>query len=83
MHHKHTTKTAARLSVRVNRRNPNHHLWNNNGTWWIHLTLHRGRHKHRERLSLRTKNVEAARAARDEILANLERWLEAGEEVAG
>ena len=29
----------SKLSVRVNRKNPNHHLWNNNGTWWFHCTV--------------------------------------------
>ena len=26
------------LSIRTDKRNPNHHLWNNNGTWYIAYT---------------------------------------------
>ena len=29
-----------KLSLRVNDANENHHLWNNNGTWWVHYTVH-------------------------------------------
>ncbi len=32
--------TESKLSVRVNPANLNHHLWNNNGTWFIHCTRH-------------------------------------------
>jgi hypothetical protein len=48
-----TTRTTA---------NPNHHLWNNNGTWWLHFTLRSatGATK-RHRFSLKTANPEAAR----------------------
>ena len=28
------------LSVRIDPDNPNHHLWNNHGTWWLHYTVH-------------------------------------------
>ena len=31
----------SKLSVRINRKNENHHIWNNNGKWWCHLTLHK------------------------------------------
>ncbi len=59
-----------KLSVRTNGSNPNHHLWNNHGTWWCHFTLHEnGLTKHRQRLSLRTGDVEQARQRRDELLA--------------
>ena len=49
---------AIRLSLRTNAQNPDHHLWNNHGTWWCHLTLHtaHGR-KHRVRCSLKTASV--------------------------
>jgi hypothetical protein len=30
----------AALAVRVNRANPNHHLWLNNGTWFVHFTVY-------------------------------------------
>ena len=44
----------------------NHHIWDNNGTWWCHLSLERrsGPAK-RIRFSLRTNNVREARKRRD------------------
>jgi hypothetical protein len=33
------TKTPT-ASIRVLPDNPDHHLWNNNGTFWCHYTLH-------------------------------------------
>jgi len=33
------TKTPI-ASIRVLTDNPDHHLWNNNGTFWCHYTLH-------------------------------------------
>lgn len=69
-----TRATAAesfpRPSVRVRAANPNHHLWNNNGTWYLHYTVHPTPFtKSRVRLSLGTKCLETARQKRDEILA--------------
>lgn len=48
---------------------PDHHIWNNNGTWWVHfsVTRRRGRSK-RIRLSLRTSSKTEARKRRDQIL---------------
>ena len=61
------------LSVRVNPGNPNHHLWNNNGTWFIHYVVHPTPiTKERVRRSLRTKCLEEARALRDVLLATSE-----------
>ena len=60
------------LSVRVNNKNQNHHLWNNHGTWWLHYTLHLPDYtKRRVRKSLGTQNVGEARLRRDEILATV------------
>ena len=60
----------ATLAVRVRPDNPNHHLWNNHGTWWCHYTLHRSDFtKQRVRISLDTCNQREARARRDAILA--------------
>jgi hypothetical protein len=60
----------AQLSVRVNPANPNHHLWNNNGTWFIHYVIHPTPFtKERVRRSLGTKCLEVARARRDQLLA--------------
>jgi hypothetical protein len=59
-----------RLSIRVGAANPLHHLWNNNGTWWIHYTIHPDAcTKARVRRSLRTRELAEALARRDEILA--------------
>jgi hypothetical protein len=54
------------VSIRVNGDNPNHHLWNNNGTWFIHYTEHLPDFtKRRIRESLNTKCVAEARRRRD------------------
>ena len=54
------------LKVRVNRKNPNHHPWNNNGTWWCHYTVHNPDYtSERHRLSLNTRDVKQARHRRD------------------
>jgi hypothetical protein len=61
-------RTPDRLSVRFNLKNPDHHLWKNNGTWWCHFTVHRGDFtKYRIRASLRTSNVVEARRRRDQL----------------
>ena len=60
---------AGDLSLRVAGANPNHHLWNNNGTWFLHCTLHRPDFtKERVRTSLRTRCVHEARRRRDRVL---------------
>jgi hypothetical protein len=48
---------------------PDHHMWDNNGTWWAHfsVTRQRGRCK-RMRVSLGTKNRAEARKRRDQLL---------------
>ena len=49
--------------------NPNHHLWNNNGTWFVHYTVYPTPvTKQRIRKSLQTRCVEEARRRRDELL---------------
>ncbi len=66
------------LSVRIDTQNPRHHIWNNNGTWWIHLTLHWGNRKRRIRRSLKTSDLREAIRRRDELFARIRRE---GEEV--
>ncbi len=52
------------------RTNENHHLWNNNGTWFIHYTVYPTPvTKERIRRSLGTRDLEVARTRRDSILA--------------
>ncbi len=60
------------LSIRRRPGNRNHHLWNNNGTWFIHYTVHRPDFtKARIRFSLRTHSLSEARRRRDRILSRL------------
>jgi hypothetical protein len=59
----------SKITIRIGS-NPNHHLWNNNGTWWLHYTEHLPDYtKRRVRVSLHTHNVRAARAIRDVLLS--------------
>lgn len=62
-------KNTLTLVTRRAKENPNHHLWNNNGTWWAWASLRtsEGR-KFRHRFSLKTSDLEAARRKRDRIL---------------
>ena len=50
------------LAIRVRAENPDHHLWNNNGTFWCHYTEHLSDYtKRRVRRSLRTADRAIAR----------------------
>ena len=61
-----------KLALRVNDENPNHHLWNNRGVWWCHLTVHKSdATSERLRFSLKTREVEKARSRRDNILKDI------------
>ena len=64
-----TIKTASpAFSRRQKTEGPNHHLWNNNGTWWFHGTFHKPEGtKERVRLNLRTRDLAEARLKRDRI----------------
>jgi hypothetical protein len=58
------------VSRRQKTTHPNHHLWNNNGTWWLHCTIHlQDFTKWRLRKNLRTTDVREARQLRDHILS--------------
>lgn len=62
---------TAELAIRIRPENPNHHLWNNHGTWWCHYTLHLPDFtKRRVRASLDTRSSVQARARRDALLAS-------------
>ena len=66
-----THMKQSKLSVRVNRKNTNHHIWNNNGKWWCHFTVHKPNYtSERHRISLHTHDVREARQLRDIILAD-------------
>lgn len=57
------------LAIRLNPANPDHHLWNNNGTWFVHYTMHPTPvTKQRIRASLRTRDLTEARLRRDQLL---------------
>lgn len=59
-------------SLRISETNPNHHLWNNNGTWFLHYTVYPTPFtKERIRRSLGTKCVKTARERRDQFFSNL------------
>ena len=34
------TYSDEEIALRIDESNLNHHLWNNNGTWWIHYTVY-------------------------------------------
>jgi len=60
--------TMSKLSIRTNPENPNHHLWNNHGTWFVHYVVHPTPWtKERVRRSLGTRSIEEARRRRDEL----------------
>jgi hypothetical protein len=49
---------SSKIVLRINAANPNHHLWNNNGTWSCHYTVQRPNFtKHRIQMSLQTSNL--------------------------
>ena len=59
------------LSIRIGE-NPNHHLWLNNGVYWVHYTEHLPDHtKRRVRRSLHTNDSGIARVLRDSLLCDL------------
>ncbi|MFH0879111.1 MAG: hypothetical protein V2A34_05320 [Lentisphaerota bacterium] len=67
-----TVNNQPTLAVRINADNRKHHLWNNNGTWFIHYTVYPDRlTKARVRRSLQTKHLKTALEQRDRLLA---RW---------
>ena len=66
------TTQAEHSGIRITADNPNHHLWNNHGTWFLHYTIHpTPLTKARVRRSLGTRDLDAARARRDAFLAHL------------
>jgi hypothetical protein len=66
------TTIASQPGIRIRPENPNHHLWNNHGTWFLHYTMHpTPLTKERIRRSLGTKDLEIARKRRDSFFAAL------------
>ncbi|KAB2647958.1 MAG: hypothetical protein DVB35_04570 [Verrucomicrobia bacterium] len=65
-------KNYPRLSFRLNPNNPNHHLWNNNGTIFFDCTIHPTPYtKLRIRHSLQTSDLSTALIKRDFLLGEL------------
>ena len=63
------THSDEEIALRIDESNLNHHLWNNNGTWWVHYTIYPTPVTvERIRRSLKTKILEEARNRRDKIL---------------
>jgi hypothetical protein len=60
------------LSVRIDSRNPLHHIWLNNGVFWTHYTLNFDCRTRRFRRSLKTSDLSVAIARRDELFARLQ-----------
>ena len=68
------SSVPASASIRIRAENPNHHLWNNHGTWFLHYTIHPTPFtKERIRRSLGTKDLDLARRRRDNLFATLGR----------
>ena len=59
------------LSIRVDASNRQHHLWNNNGVWWVHYTLNFDCRTRRVRRSLKTGSLDEAIRRRDALFALL------------
>jgi hypothetical protein len=67
------TTNSEELAIRVDESNLNHHLWNNNGTWWLHYTVYPTPvTSDRRRRSLKTQNIKQARLIRDKIFHALD-----------
>ena len=61
-----------KASVRISDENLNHHLYTNNGTWWLHYTAYPTNNtSQRIRQSLKTRDVALARDRRDVVLKDL------------
>ena len=74
-----STTATPLLRVRVRAENPNHHLWNNHGTWFLHYTVHPTPFtKERVRRSLGTPRLDVARERRDACFAHLQVQASAG-----
>jgi hypothetical protein len=59
------------LSARIDTSNERHHLWLNNGTWWVHYTLNFDFRTRRVRRSLQTTSLHEAIRRRDELFERL------------
>lgn len=68
------TPQQTKIALRINDDNINHHLWNNRGVWWCHVTVHKpDATAERLRFSLKTRDIKKARTLRDRIFADIQR----------
>ena len=68
------TPQHTKICLRINDENQNHHLWNNRGVLWCHVTVHKpDATAERLRFSLRTRDIERARSLRDRIFRDIQR----------
>ena len=57
------------LAVRINPKNPVHHLFNNHGAWWCHFwIIEKNRSQQRVGVNLKTRDLQKAQIKRDNIL---------------
>lgn len=61
-------KSQEQVKLKIDKDNPNHHIWLNRGVWWCHFTVHQNAESKRIRFSLKTTDVEVARKRRDKII---------------
>lgn len=65
------SRSGEELAIRVNDSNELHHLWNNNGTWFVHYTVYPDAlTAKRVRRSLKTKSLAEAIQRRNLILSD-------------
>lgn len=65
-----TPVTSEVLSLRTRTQSGDHHIWSNNGTFWLAFTVHcQDYTKTRIRQSLGTKDIAVARQRRDALFA--------------
>jgi len=75
-----TIRKNKHASIRIWAQNPDHHLYNNNGVWFLHYTSYPTPvTTKRIRRSLKTRHLCVARERRDAFLAQL---FQGPEEVA-
>ncbi|MFP6897755.1 MAG: hypothetical protein VCA38_14220 [Roseibacillus sp.] len=70
-------KPAIRLASKARAAHSNHHLTDNNGTWWCQITVHQGPYSKRLRFSLATQDLERARKLRDRVFTRLSPQIQA------
>lgn len=65
-----TAEEVHGYGIRIDHDNPDHHVWDNNGTWWLHYVVYpTPATAERRRVSLKTKLLDEARSRRDQIFA--------------